>query len=632
MNFEIEKFRNLGRRGEEYSKQLSRLKGLGYETEHIEDTVDAASKNLQQETPDPFIIYGEPQSGKTEMMLCLTARLIDDGFKLIIVLLNDSVDLLGQNLGRFRGSNLSPTPRNFTEILDAMHDLRSSTQVLFCKKNAKDLEKLIDRIDGLGQVVVIDDEADYASPNAQINKNDQSKINQLIEKLKGVNGLYVGVTATPARLDLNNTFGNKSASWVEFKTHSKYTGQDDFFPLKESVKFSLCLLPDQGDKSEYPINAFFRYLAACAYLNVDAAPKKEKNYSMLIHTSVRTDDHAKDMKLIQETIQALSDASNSKFDKHVKQLWGQIRERYPNVNTDKLTKYILRNIQRNQLIVLNSKRDVTVSGADASNPQSLFTVVFGGNIVSRGVTLNNLLSMYFTRNVKHKIQQDTYIQRARMFGTRGDYLEHFELSIPKSLYRDWHKCFFYHKLSLNAARDNNAPVWHTDQRVSAVASSSIDQSSVVQYGAKEISFGVFDFSPNKINEFAPIRDNPKGRKLTLKEIQELAELLGEGVLPNHLVQFIEHSDGGRWKNECAFYPVESIQNMTEDPDRGDNFSQIIRSRGFWGQFNRDLEKKFSHLKGAVHNFRVFYNGDGRARLFYRYNLKNLRYLQRSNVT
>jgi len=44
------------------------------------------------------VIYGEPQSGKTEMMICLTARLIDIGANLVIHLLNDSVQLLEQNL------------------------------------------------------------------------------------------------------------------------------------------------------------------------------------------------------------------------------------------------------------------------------------------------------------------------------------------------------------------------------------------------------------------------------------------------------------------------------------------------------------------------------------------------------
>src|SRR3546814_19609708 len=63
--------------------------------------------------------------------------------------------------------------------------------------------------------------------------------------------------------------------------------------------------------------------------------------------------------------------------------------------------------------------------------------------------------MFFTRDVKHKIQQDTYIQRARMFGNRGDYLRFFELTIPEALYLDWHRCFVFHRLALAAIKERS---------------------------------------------------------------------------------------------------------------------------------------------------------------------------------
>jgi hypothetical protein len=51
----------------------------------------------------------------------------------------------------------------------------------------------------------------------------------LLDILGRPNGKYIGVTATPARLDLNNTFDNKSTNWINFESHKKYTGQDVFF-------------------------------------------------------------------------------------------------------------------------------------------------------------------------------------------------------------------------------------------------------------------------------------------------------------------------------------------------------------------------------------------------------------------
>ena len=86
-----------------------------------------------------------------------------------------------------------------------------------------------------GRIVVIDDEADYATPNAKINQGTKTRINELVGQLIGTDGYYIGVTATPARLDLNNTFKNDTEKWVNFPPHSKYTGQDLFSARQESV-------------------------------------------------------------------------------------------------------------------------------------------------------------------------------------------------------------------------------------------------------------------------------------------------------------------------------------------------------------------------------------------------------------
>src|SRR5262249_33309084 len=145
--------------------------------------------------------------------------LIDEGFDFILHLLNDSVDLLGQNLGRFATSGLAPAAKHFTDILDPSVQIKGHRHVVFCKKNGSDLRKLFEKIGKVSDIVVIDDEADYASPNAKINKGGKTPINDLITELLGKTGIYIGVTATPARLDLNNTFDNDSKLWVTFPPH-----------------------------------------------------------------------------------------------------------------------------------------------------------------------------------------------------------------------------------------------------------------------------------------------------------------------------------------------------------------------------------------------------------------------------
>ena len=146
MSFDINKFRVATPKSARYARQLSRLRDDKKYTESIEKAVEGAIKNIHAQQSRSFVVYGEPQSGKTEMMICLTARLLDEGHKIIIVLLNDSVQLLNQNLDRFRRSTIDPAPKNFSEILDPSIAIGDSEWIIFAKKNSRDLEKLINKI------------------------------------------------------------------------------------------------------------------------------------------------------------------------------------------------------------------------------------------------------------------------------------------------------------------------------------------------------------------------------------------------------------------------------------------------------------------------------------------------------
>ena len=56
-------------------------------------------------------------------------------------------------------------------------------------------------------------------------KEQQSVINELINKMMNTKGIWIGVTATPERLDLNNTMANDNHKWVYLPAHSGYYGQ-----------------------------------------------------------------------------------------------------------------------------------------------------------------------------------------------------------------------------------------------------------------------------------------------------------------------------------------------------------------------------------------------------------------------
>ena len=54
------------------------LDSCRFETKHIKETVENSIYNLKKRNSKSFVIYGDPQSGKTSMMIALTAKLLDE--------------------------------------------------------------------------------------------------------------------------------------------------------------------------------------------------------------------------------------------------------------------------------------------------------------------------------------------------------------------------------------------------------------------------------------------------------------------------------------------------------------------------------------------------------------------------
>jgi hypothetical protein len=365
----------------------------------------------------------------------------------------------------------------------------------------------------------------------------------------------------------------------------------------DDLEYILTPIPNTGTDPKYERSAILSFLVNVAHINLTSG--KERNWSLLIHTSGQKVDHKLDLKVVTATFSVLDDETDGKFAGLVEQIWTIAKERYPDSDPDELTAYILGNISRRSILVLNSEKEYKKIGQNATNPAALFTVIIGGNIVSRGVTFNNLLSMFFTRDVKHRLQQDTYIQRARMFGSRGNYLNHFELTIPQNLFLDWHRCFVYHRLALASIdSDLGSPVWISDKRIAAVASPSIDQATV-DMDKGEMSFAMFDFDStldDLVDEDLPAPEM----------IGRLAEMLPEASFPSYLQQFILQSTATGKLGLKVFKSATVFPKMTPEEK-----SRIERRRGFLTIREEDREG------GNAHFIRIYRNDEGKSRLFYK---------------
>ncbi len=614
-----------------YDKYLQSLK---FDTSFIEKTVTKSINNLVNEDCKSFVIYGEPQSGKTSMMVALTAKLLDEGYRFIIVLVQDNLTLEQQNLRRFEESEINPSPKSFYDILQPEVNIKEGEFIVFCKKNSSNLLKLLKRTDNIPNKVIIDDEADYASPNSKINRADKdgikerTRINERIYKLLGKTGVFIGVTATPARLDLNNTFTNEHHMWTYFEPHTNYKGQDFFFPLKPKEnppKYNLHFLKEESSNEGGELrNAIYRFLVNASFVNLyinEPHSGNLKNYIMLIHTSVKMSDHKEDRKVAEILFSDLKNKKSQKFFKHLK----KIHEiAYKKTRDDKrakeITKFIAKNGDRNLIGVLNSDKDnktVIDITKFSEKPSTLFTISIGGNVISRGVTFDNLLGMYFTRGVKTLMQQDTYIQRARMFGNRGEDIQHFELTIPEQLYQQWWTCFFLHRLSYQSAMAGQHPVWLEGAGTRAVAPSSVDRAHV------RVDKGTMSFEKVKYNKIldeilnTSARINDKRRHQDL--LYKISECMPDDFVPKHVLDFIETES----QNEDFAVAIHNTVNIEKYADA--EYDTIYRARSFFGA------NDYSTYPLARHHFKILKNQKGYCRMIYNFRHGKVSFLKNKRI-
>lgn len=611
-----------------YSQRLLSLQARGRDTSLIEKGMSETIKTLESGAKS-FVIYGEPQSGKTEFMIALVCKLIDMGKKTIFVVMNDNTELENQNFDRFHSaSELNPTPMRDYELKDlSNNELKVKRQrIIFCRKNSKNLQKLIELTRWMDDRVIIDDEADYASPNARINKADVTAINKFLEQLGQFNngderGIYIGVTATPARLDLNNTFANDASKWVFLESHTHYKGHSFFFPLTkkdaEQSNYNLIKLPDETDDPRLLRSSVFRFMIRVALLNLH--PSSETTaYSMLIHTAGKTNDHETDQTAVLKILSTLSNPNGSKYRQYAGELYKISEQIVSNSKADfvpkELWEFVMRNIGKKDVLVINHKND-SGNVKRSGQPKALFTFAIGGNIVSRGLTFENLLTFYFSRNVKNKLQQNTYIQRARMFGWRP-YSKHFELCVPETLFNNWAECFHDHEVSLRLAQSGNY-IHVYGSKTQVVDAGAVDKTNVVNQTSERNVGDIFPLS-RELEKALVNHDqhNPLGY---------LENLIAEGMMPESAIapalRMYLREISVEEKNEFMIVLKSSSEGMEiqsiENYKDGDNES-ITRARG--GIIHAMLNKR-PEYDSYEHFILPIKNSEGFARIIYRPKLK-----------
>ncbi|PIR53816.1 restriction endonuclease, partial [Candidatus Peregrinibacteria bacterium CG10_big_fil_rev_8_21_14_0_10_42_8] len=377
------------------------------------------------------LLFGHVQSGKTGQMLAIASAAADHGFKFFIMVTTDNVILHKQTLERAKLA-LGGFMAGFNVLgeMDEQAFLTRGLQMptlLVLKKNSSVLKTWANNISSNPTyrdepLFLLDDEADASSLNTKVNKQDQSTINRLLEKIniQAPSSMYLHVTATPQSLVLQVAqSGWKPQFSFYLPPGSGYLG-GDFFYGEESH----CLVETEDGERDELINAghvpdglrkaalHFLIAASERFLT-----KSSEVCTMLIHPGLRISEHDVVSSKIEQFLEGvktdlISGSKTLEFD--LRDAWERLSKTKPGIKPfDEIMSYLASDMPPANIVVLNSK------APDGTSYEKGLNIVIGGNTLGRGVTFPGLHVVYYCRSSK-KPQADTYWQHARIFGYDRD--------------------------------------------------------------------------------------------------------------------------------------------------------------------------------------------------------------------
>lgn len=430
------------------------------------------------------LLYGRVQSGKTVAMITFCAAALDNGFRVIVVLTSDFVKLVEQTADRF-GALEGPLIKNcllsenWTDDRDHVRKHISKHGVIFvCTKNQQRLSALVGFLSEIGASdypgLVLDDEADQATLDTTVQARSSGRKNaptqaSVIHRRTVLDddGLsirqtlrhhaFVQVTATPYALLLQNVENELRPTFTHLiEPGQGYTGGEAFFDVDHVEKQIPPLVFVADDESSLietgtdpfpPIGlkkAIAFFLVAAGAQNVSDVRSRHLGQNFLCHTSQKTNEHAKVATLIRNYVNQISDdlaGAGNDTETMMRLRWGYEELQKTKTNPppfEDVLAQIKRRLHRRDVPVVNSANSPVDFGRELN-------FIVGGNILGRGLTIENLLVTYYLRRAKTS-QMDTVLQHARMYGYRETLMPYTRVFLPEALAARFH---FIHNAEQN---------------------------------------------------------------------------------------------------------------------------------------------------------------------------------------
>ena len=456
-------------------KETSRIKkNLNYMSEDEKfETILTAAKILSN-CPSPNssggkktgLAIGKIQSGKTSNFISLMALAFDNNYNIIVVFGGTKNNLLSQTEERIRkmfdiDNNkrddrdvvVLSTTNKFDSIspeqLNRMYNSGRKIIIVALKhqKHIKNVKSYItDANLDKKPILLIDDEGDQASLNAKVVHNEKTVIyNELLQLKEGLNHVcFISITATPQANLLIDTIDSLSPDFCQLVEPGKeYTGgsmfhgdNQDFYVIELPEDETEMLEGDGVPESFYnSLGVFFVGSIIRKFRN------DGKNHVMLIHPSQKKFDHKeveKKVNLILENWLNSSEQNHSengyqKLSEYLKYGYDELSRTVDDMPEFQL---ILDNINDqlndSRVLVVNSDKNTDIDYYKTRN-----IIIVGGNLVERGLTINDLAVTYIVRRSKSRANADVVEQRARWFGYRKKYFDLCRVYCTKQIKEDF---------------------------------------------------------------------------------------------------------------------------------------------------------------------------------------------------
>ena len=427
------------------------------------------------------LVLGYVQSGKTASMAATIAKAADSGYRMVIILAGLTNILRQQTQRRIETDVVMHNPERWWVGTTEGQDFRleegiklptlerGKCALLVVKKNAAVLRRLKRAMSWLSVLerksiptLIIDDECDQASINTSTYRSAVSRINGLVrdicDQLPRVT--YVGYTATPyANILMAETSVDGSRDLypsefiVSLAEPEGYFGVRRLFADEQGADHEAELpfirrVPDDDATFLQPVSRTNRDLftpaltpslkAACDYFLLALAARAHRGQEyhhccMLFHTTIYAGCHRRLRNLVHNEWLAavLQDlrSGNAQRIEELRALWqreSSSLEGWRRAELDcpaeaedfqQLSPLLLAAAESITLTVENSESELS-ERLDFTSDRPLHTIVIGGNVLARGLTIEGLVCSFFIRTTN---QYDTLMQMGRWFGYRRGY-------------------------------------------------------------------------------------------------------------------------------------------------------------------------------------------------------------------